>query len=111
MWILMNDSMLSIVRHNTLAEAMLVRGRLADDIERVFPAAQVVEGGGNDYRFRAILPEAEVAEAIHARLLGIDYGNFKASVRDPKRHHASLDVWDVMSQMQEQARSRERGGR
>ena len=111
MWILMNDSMLSIVRHNTQAEAMLVRGRLAGDIERVFPAAQVVEDGGSDYRFRAVLPEAEVAEAVHARLLGIDYGNFKASVRDPQRHDAYFEVWDAMSQLQKRARTKERGGR
>ncbi len=104
MWILMNDAMLSIVRHTQQPGAMLVRARLAGDIERVFPAAQVVVGGGSDYRFRAVLPEKEVAAAVSKRLLDINYGNFKASVREPKRHHAYFKVWDVMHNLQEQAR-------
>jgi len=105
MWILMNDAMLSIVRHTTQPGAMLVRARLAGDIERVFPSAQIIVGGGSDYRFRAVLPEAEVADAVSHRLLDIDYGNFKASVREPKRHDACFKVWDVMHRMQEQAKS------
>ncbi len=104
MWILMNDAMLSIVRHREQLGTMLVRARLAGDIERVFPEAQVVVGGGTDYRFRAVLPEKEVADAVSRRLLGISYGNFKASVREPKRHHAYFKVWDVMHDLQEQAR-------
>jgi len=104
MWILMNDAMLSIVRHTNQPGAMLVRARLAGDIERVFPQAQVVVAGGSDYRFRAVLLKTVVADAVSKRLLDIDYGNFKASVREPKRHDAYFDVWDVMHRMQEQAR-------
>ncbi len=106
MWILMNDAMLSIVRHTGQPGAMLVRARLAGDIERVFPQAQVVVGG-SDYRFRAVLPEQEVADAVSKRLLAIDYGNFKNSVPDRKRHDAYFHVWDVMHRMQEQARKSE----
>ncbi len=102
MWILMNDAMLSVVRHTKQPGRMLVRARLAGDIERVFPAAQVVVGGGTDYRFRAVLPQAEVADAVSRRLLDISYGNFKASVREPKRHDAYFKVWDVMHDLQEQ---------
>lgn len=104
MWILMNDSMLSVVRHTSLPQMLLVRARLAGDIAQVFPAAQVVENGGSDYRFRAAVPELEVAEAIRRRVLDIDYGNFKASVPEPKRHHAYLKVWDALHRMQEAAR-------
>lgn len=104
MWILMNDSMLSIVRHTGRHGSMLVRSRLTGDIERVFPSAQVEVDGGSDYRFRATLPEGEVADAISRRLLTINYGNFKASVREPSRHQAYRDVWNVMHKMQEQAR-------
>ena len=103
MWILMNDAMLSVVRHTDQKDKMLVRARLAGDIERVFPSAQVAVGGGSDYRFRAVLPEKEVADAVSKRLLDINYGNFKASVREPKRHDAYFKVWDVMHQMQEAA--------
>ena len=104
MWILMNDSMLSVVRHNTLPATLLVRARLAGDIEQVFPSASVVENGGSDYRFRASVPEHEVAAAVSRRVLDIDYGNFKSSVPEPKRHHAYFKVWDVLHRMQEAAR-------
>ncbi len=104
MWILMNDSMLSVVRHNTLPDTLLVRARLAGDIEQVFPSAQVAENGGSDYRFRASVPEQEVAEAVRRRVLDIDYGNFKSSVPEPKRHQAYFKVWDVLHRMQEAAR-------
>ena len=105
MWILMNDSMLSVVRHNTLPQTLLVRARLAGDIEQVFPSAQVAENGGSDYRFRAAVPEQEVAEAVRRRVLDIDYPNFKASVPEPKRHQAYFKVWDVLHGMQEAARN------
>ena len=104
MWILMNNSMLSIVRHKHYPRTLLVRARLTGDIERVFPSAQVIEGAGTDYRFRAALPETEVAAAIARRLLDIDYGNFKNSVHEPKRHAAYFKVWDAMYRMQEAAR-------
>ena len=103
MWILMSDAMLSIVRHLNQPGDMLVRARLAGDIERVFPSAKVEVGGGTDYRFRAILPEADVVKAVSRRLLGINYGNFKSSVHEPKRHNAYIEVWDVMHRMQEAA--------
>lgn len=104
MWILMNDAMLSIVRHRTRPDDLLVRARLAGDIERVFPQVEVVEGAGSDYRFRATVPRPEVAEAISRRLLDIDYGNFKNSVREPKRHEAYFDVWHAMHDLQEGAK-------
>ena len=100
MWILMNDSMLSVVRHTSLPGSLLVRARLSGDIEQVFPAAVVVEGGGSDYRFRATVPETEVAAVVSRRLLDIDYPNFKASVPEPKRHSAYLKIWDVLHRMQ-----------
>ena len=101
MWILMNDSMLSVVRHNVRPDDLLVRARLPGDIERVFPKAEVVEGAGSDYQFRAVLPRLEVAEAISSRLLNIDYGNFKASVRQPDRHDAYLTIWGILHKMQQ----------
>ncbi len=100
----MNDSMLPVVRHNGLPQTLLVRARLAGDIEQVFPSAQVAEDGGSDYRFRASVPEQEVAAAVSRRVLGIDYGNFKSSVPEPKRHYAYFKVWDVLHRMQEAAR-------
>lgn len=106
MWILMNNSMLSIIRHRDRPDDLLVRARLAGDIERVFPDAQVVEGAGSDYRFRATVPRSTVAEAVSRRLRDIDYGNFKNSVREPARHGAYFDVWHALYGLQEKAKRR-----
>lgn len=43
MWILMNDSMPSVVSHNDGPDDLLVRARLGGDSKRVFPQAQVQE--------------------------------------------------------------------
>ena len=97
----MSDAMLSIVRHLNQPGDMLVRARLAGDIEHVFPAAAVTVGGGTDYRFRATLPESDLVKAVSRRLLDINYGNFKSSAHEPKRHNAYVKVWDVMHRLQE----------
>lgn len=96
MWLFLNDSFLSIVAHREEADALLVRARRAGDIEAVFRDVPVLEQGGTDYRFRATVPAAEVAQAVAGRVRAIDYGNFKDSVPDRARHDAYLRVWDVM---------------
>ena len=105
MWIMMNDSMLSIVRHTKLPGMMLVRARLTGDIERVFPHGSrswtvAAPTTGSGPRF----PKRKSLNAVSRRLLNISYPNFKASVRDSKRHDAYMDVWSTMHTMQEQAR-------
>ena len=110
MWILMNDAMLSIVWHYDRPHELLVRARLAGDIERVFPQAKVIEGAGIDYRFRAVVPRQEVAEAMSRRLLDIDYGNFKASVHEPCRHDAYFKVWHTLYEMQNAQRKGKQDG-
>lgn len=106
MWIFLPDSMLSIVQKPGDAKAgtLTVRARVAGDIERVFPEAKVTVGGGNDYRFRAIIPCEKVAQAMHDAVMGIGYSNFKAQVKDRQRHDAYLKVWDAMYAYQEAGR-------
>ena len=96
MWIFMNDSCLSIVRHTDKSDTLLVRARMAGDIEAVFPGAKVRVGEGNDYRYRADVPTQAVSQAIASRIDAIDYPNFKGSVRDTSRHNAYMRVWETM---------------
>jgi hypothetical protein len=38
------------------------------------------------------------------RVMALDYGNFKSSVQNRKRHDAYMEVWDVMYRHQEEQR-------
>lgn len=107
MWIFLNDSFLSIVRHHDQPDMLLVRARVPGDIEAVFPEAEILEGVGTDYRYRSVLSQDVVADALTSRLKASQYTNFKASVRDQVRHDAYMRVWETMRQWGEHTRSRD----
>jgi len=101
MWICLTDAFLSIVDKGDATHAtLLVRARRAGDIERVFPEAVVSDKGGSDYAFRARLPRGRVAARLAEAVLAVDYGNFKATVTDRRRHDVYMDVWAVLARDQ-----------
>ena len=100
MWIMMNDSFLSIVASDR-DDMLLVRARAKGDIEVVFPNAKVEVRSKSDYRFRAILERGDVLKAVAVRINQIDYGNFKSSVPENDRHDAYLRCWSAMMNFQE----------
>ena len=102
MWVFLNDSFLSIVAHRHQPNALLVRARVAGDIERAFPGATVTNTPEADYPFRATLPRAVVGERLATLAGDLGYTNFKNSVREPDRHDAYFDTWATMRQFQNQ---------
>lgn len=101
MWIFLKDSFLSIVQKPGDTDTLTVRARIAGDIEAVFPNAEVIEGAGTDYRYRARIPRETVANAMHDKVMNLSAANFKSSVKNPKRHDAYMGVWQVMYRYQE----------
>jgi hypothetical protein len=102
MWIFSSDSFISIVdKGDSSGQTLLVRGRRKGDIERAFPDAEVIEGGGTDYRYRARIDREEVALRMADAVRGISYPNFKSSVNEHDRHDAYMDVWGAMYRFQE----------
>ncbi len=93
MWIFANDAFLAVVRDREKPGRLLVRARRREDIERVFPGAEVIESVQADYRFRVFLPEEEVVSALAARVRSIDYGNFKDSIEDRDLSAFAHRVW------------------
>jgi hypothetical protein len=73
MWIYLSDAFLSVVQDTTQPGHLLVRARIVDDIETVFPFATVTCSPERDYAYRASMPRAVVAKAIERSVLGIDY--------------------------------------
>lgn len=104
MWIFLNDSFLSIVSHRDQPDMLLVRARHPGDIEAVFYGAQVTHTPGNDYHYRVVLPRSEVGRVLAARVEGIDYGNFKNSVRDDERHTFYFRAYNAMLSFGQQVR-------
>lgn len=99
MWICLSDAFFSIVAHDALPGHLLVRARRPGDIGRLLPGAQVRVTPEADYRYRAVVPAKEVADAIAARVQAIDYTNFKASAaRDLGGAYAK--IWGVLAGLQ-----------
>jgi hypothetical protein len=71
------------------------------DIERVFgKAVKVRHTPESDYHYRARIDREAVAQVIAANIARIDYGNFKATVKDEERHLAYSRVWGSMLNLQ-----------
>jgi hypothetical protein len=113
MWIFLNDGFISVVKDKHNFGKLLVRARFKGDIERIFPTAEVREGEGTDYRFRASIHAELVASTIAVRLNVINYPNFKNSVLTTKdeyrqlRSDAYADVWEQMYKHQDMAKTLE----
>lgn len=101
MWIFLSGSFLSIVdKGDTTGQTLLVRARKAGDIEAIFPDADVIEGAGTDYRYRARIDRELVAQAMADQVRAVTYPNFKSTVKDRERHDAYMDVWNAMMRFQ-----------
>ena len=103
MWLFTSKSFLSVVsdKENPKGDRLLVRSRIAGDIEEVFPSADVMETPYADYRFRAWLPRSEVTQALSRYVEDLDYTNFKNSVSDKDRIRPLMQVWSIMHEHQE----------
>jgi hypothetical protein len=106
MWILTREAFLSIVSKDCGSDELLVRARRPGDIEKLFPEAKVVEGGGTDYRCRAVVKRERVAQVLTEEVGSIEYSNFKNEVA---RHDTKLAgvlgrVWEVLLRLAPGAR-------
>ena len=96
MWIMMNDSFLSIVEDEKIAGNLLVRARRAEDIEAVFGNVNPEYTAERDYHYRISCSRDVVAHKLWERVGAIDYPNFKNSVVSDLRHSLYAKVWEIM---------------
>jgi hypothetical protein len=100
MWLFTSKSFISIVQKPGDTDLLTVRARIKGDIEAVFPDAKVEVNKGTDYKYRAKVPRAVVANALHAQVMCLVYPNFKSTVKEKTHHAAYMDVWSVMNRVQ-----------
>src|ERR1700746_3498089 len=100
MWVMTNNSHLSIGSKDCGPAELLVRARGAGDIEKEFPDAKVTRNTNSDYLYRAVLPRDVVKQALAAMIDHIDYPNFKDGVEDRSLHAAYVRVWCARAGLQ-----------
>lgn len=106
MWLTTLEGFISIVQDRDDADLMQVRARVADDIAKHFPTADVLTMPGADYLYRARVPRTEVAAKIADMIMTASYtSHFKDealahSAPSPQRLSAYYSTWGAMAQMQ-----------
>ena len=102
MWLFAKDGFLSIVQHRDQPDVLMVRARVAGDIEHYFPDVTVIRKDDADYLYRAFIPRVKVADVVRDMVLNIPSGGFKSTIADKRREAYYLSVWDTMAEMQEE---------
>ena len=100
MWIQFNNAFLSIVENREKTIELLVRARVKGDIEKVFPEADVFEDNNADYKYRAFISKAKVAERMILKVTEINYDNFKNSVKEIDRKKIYSNIWAELRKLQ-----------
>lgn len=112
MWLITPIGFFSVVRKPTdiKNKTLTVRARVRSDLEalqaKYLPElGPIQESSVNDYRFRAVAPQAAVAAAMARLAESLDYSNFKDAVKQRQgaaRAHLYHEVWDVLYRLQQE---------
>jgi hypothetical protein len=96
MWLCLNNALLSAVADRDDPSRLMVRARRREHLEEVFGSdAEIIENAGSDYKYRVFIPRRVLADIAHETLMGLNYTNFKISVKDEDLHDLYLDFWDL----------------
>jgi hypothetical protein len=102
MWIVLNDAFFSVVAHREQPSMLMVRSRSNGDLEKYFPHVEVTETPDADYRYRAVVERAAVAEVLSQVSANLNYDNFKNSIPKSQgfRKGPYMDVWTALYRLQ-----------
>jgi len=100
MWLFTKNGFVSIVQDRDNKDDLIVRARVRNHLQALFPLAVIPETVDADYRFRTIVNRRVVRKFVTDQVSAIDYPNFKNTVVDPDYHAACLLVWSSMHQLQ-----------
>jgi 8-oxo-dGTP pyrophosphatase MutT (NUDIX family) len=110
MWLITPIGFFSIVQKpgDVAADTLTIRSRVRSDLEALrqhhLPhLGAITESKTHDYRFRAVAPRAEVAQAMAEMVKQLNYSNFKSHVAKTQgnpRSHLYHKVWDLLCDLQ-----------
>jgi hypothetical protein len=72
---------------------LLVRARRKAHLTKLFPKMAITETPKRDYRWRVTVPAKVWADLVAKRVMAIDYGNFKDSVKEDTLHDMYAVWW------------------
>lgn len=104
MWIVTNESFLSVVQDRNNPDQFVIRARIKGDIEKFMgedTPVNVIEMDKSDYRFRAFVDKSVFRMKMVDAIDSIDYDNFKNTVTERERRAWYLSIWDIMFRAQE----------
>jgi hypothetical protein len=99
MWVFFKEGYVSIVKHRTEKDVLLVRARRAEIISDFFGKDMLSEikyDAGADYKCRVFVHKNDVAKAVSDKALGINYTSYKSAITDRRLKYAALEVWQVL---------------
>lgn len=118
MWIFTKDGFISVVQHNSIEDAMLVRARVEGDLAAMFPslADNIETDDRADYKYRLVVDRDMLKDYLDDAVDDLDYESHAKEAmtnggRDSHRYEALLDVWQAMYSLQTGRRSRRDGDR
>ena len=110
MWLMTPLGFFSIVQkpEDIPRGTLTVRARIASDLDNLrngpLPTlGPTITNAGTDYACRAIAPREDVAKALAAVVMDLDYVNFKTEVgkrQGKERAHLYGEVWNVLYELQ-----------
>jgi len=111
MWLITNQGFTSAVQDRNDPDSLFVRARVKDDLKPLVMHAfarksrkawesYVTTSSNSDYAFRTHVTKRQFADFLADQALGIDYTNFKNSVKSKPHHHAYMEIWTVLSRLQ-----------
>lgn len=106
MWVFTKDGFFSAVQHFDETDTILVRGRVATDLQRLcqITKTEMVENPTADYRYRTTITRAAWGDYLQQASRELDYPNFKDAMHgvfsDSRRDRAHMEVWSAMNRLQ-----------
>lgn len=82
MWIFLNSGFISVVQDRRDSEKLVIRARRPEVLMKLFPNEKILLIREADYRYRVFVRRAQLGAVLCREIIGIDYLNFKDSVRD-----------------------------
>lgn len=103
MWIVSNNSYISVVENRNNRDYFVVRARIKGDLENFFAGEkiEVHETSDSDYRFRTFVKKTDFITQMSENINKINYTNFKDSVKEIDRKSWYTKIWYIMYDVQE----------
>lgn len=94
MWIFTRRGFISAVQHREEPDTLVVRARAKGHLTALFGSSAKPETvKGSDYPWRVYVSKDELVRIVAREVLGIDYANFKSSVKNDLYHDTLMDIW------------------